>query len=82
MRLLVVWALAALQLLFVVAISENRAPAARPGIARAGAVGVDGDALVTRIALARHHLRNPISWRACVEPYPDAFHRLVKRSLR
>ena len=46
MRLLVVCGLAALQFLLVVAERQDRAPAARPGIARAGAVGVDGDALL------------------------------------
>ena len=45
MRLLVVCGLAALQFLFVVAEGQDRAPAARPRIAGAGAVGVDGDAL-------------------------------------
>src|ERR1019366_8775454 len=38
--------LAAVEFLFVIAESEDRAPAARPRIARTGAVGVDGDALL------------------------------------
>ena len=35
--------LAALEFLLVLAVSQDRAPAARTGIARAGAVGVDDD---------------------------------------
>ena len=43
MRLLVVCGLAAFQLLLVLAEAQDRAPAARAGIARAGAIGVDDD---------------------------------------
>src|ERR1700733_4688568 len=41
--------LAALQLLFVAAVAQNSAPAARTGIARTGAVGPDRDLLAHRM---------------------------------
>jgi len=50
MRLLVVWRLAALELLGVVAPLQDRAKSAGTRISRAGAVGMDGDLMFGQAA--------------------------------